>query len=528
LNEKEDELSSEETWNILSFADGLMGNGVFQNATTPYLISQRMKEITLNPLQATESTLNRALQSPKESEVILQAFSQDFEIQSQVYKKLLAYLGNMLSFDLTYNCTNIKTSAEYKSPKYQKDLDIVKSFMDRFDYKSEFGTVVKQMLRNEAYFCAPRFDMDKIVLQELPSSPTYTMITGRWDYGLLFSFNMYWFILPGVDLDLYPDFLKNKASEFWKQSGVNKYNPGLSSDTRGSSAWVYWQDIPATEGWVFKKTPEIITRTPPFSGVFLDLIQQPLMRALQKNINMSVASRLIMGQVGKLKDANAKLKDQFDINPKLLGEFLSLVKSGVGESIRVAAAPLDNIQNISFPAENDLYSKFLRTSLASTGVNTSLIFTSDVRPNQMESQLSLNVEEMEMESLYGQFNNFLNYHVNRLTSKYKFNFAFEGTNFFTDRQRRLETQTTLMTNGIVMPQKIAAAIGMSPFAMQAQMEEAKAMGFVDGLTPIVSAFQQSGDSASAGRPAKKDAELSDSGDQQKSNGSNIARGGKSK
>ena len=130
-----------------------------------------------------------------------------------------------------------------------------------------------------------------------------------------------------------------------------------------------------------------------------------------------------------------------------------------------------------------------------------------------------------LQALYPQFNNFLNYHVNRLTKNYKFNFQFEGSNFFTDRQRRLETQTTLMTNGIVMPQKIAAAIGMSPFAMQAQMEEAKAMGFVDSLTPIVSAFQQSA-ADGVGRPAKKDADLGDSGEQTRADGNNLSKGGK--
>jgi hypothetical protein len=44
-----------------------------------------------------------------------------------------------------------------------------------------------EMLRNETFFFNPRFDGDKYVLQELPANPTYTKITGRWDYGLFFS-----------------------------------------------------------------------------------------------------------------------------------------------------------------------------------------------------------------------------------------------------------------------------------------------------------------------------------------------------
>jgi hypothetical protein len=66
---------------------------------------------------------------------------------------------------------------------------------------------------------------------------------------------------------------------------------------------------------------------------------------------------------------------------------------------------------------------------------------------------------------------------------------------------------------------------MNPFSFQRQMEEAKAMGWVDQLTPIVPAFQQGADTG-AGRPKKKDGELGDSGDQTRSDGANIGRGGK--
>ena len=188
-------LSQQEVWDVLTFAQSM-----YPGILTPMLLNQRMKDISLNPLQATEDSLTSAMQNPKDSELSLQAFSQDFEIQSQPYKRLLAYLGNLLSFDINYECINCKPD-EYTSPKYSKDLDIMKKFMDSFDYKKEFNTVTNELLRNEAYFCCPRYDGEKIILQELPSSPTYSMITGRWDYGLLFSMSMYWFIQPGVKVD---------------------------------------------------------------------------------------------------------------------------------------------------------------------------------------------------------------------------------------------------------------------------------------------------------------------------------------
>jgi predicted ArsR family transcriptional regulator len=83
----------------------------------------------------------------------------------------------------------------------------------------------------------------------------------------------------------------------------------------------------------------------------------------------------------------------------------------------------------------------------------------------------------------------------------------------------------LLDKGIVLPQKVAAAMGMSPMDFQRQLDEARATGFVDNLTPIISAFQQS---PNAGRPPKPESDLGDAGEQTKGDGSNIGRGGKNK
>jgi hypothetical protein len=47
---------------------------------TPMLINQRLKDITLNPSQPTEVTLNAAINNIKQSENLLMTFSQSFEI----------------------------------------------------------------------------------------------------------------------------------------------------------------------------------------------------------------------------------------------------------------------------------------------------------------------------------------------------------------------------------------------------------------------------------------------------------------
>jgi len=522
-----DELTEAEVWDIVAFARSLTGG--YGNATiTPQLLNERMKDVSLNPMAATQATLESALLDPKNSEAELQAFSQDFELQSQPYKRLLAYLGSMLSWDLTYTCLNAKPD-DYNKTTYKKDLSIVEDFLMRFNYKESFAAVVRQMLRNEAFFCCPRFDSGMYILQELPSQVDYAKITGRWDYGLLMSFSMLWFVQPGVDISMYPPFFRKKYNEVFGGSAANRYYPSISPELRGSSSWAYWADIPTDVGWVFKMNPEIATRVPFFSPLFNDLVLQALMRNLQKNVNMANAKRVIIGAVPMLKETKASVADMLVIKPDLLGKFLALVKSALNDAITMTTAPLEDIQGIEFKENNELYDSFLRTTLATSGVNSNLIFSSQIKPNAIETQLSLNVDEQLMFALYPQFDAFLNYHINRFTRKYKFKFEFQGSQFFTNRSERFERVMTAAKSGIVLPQQISAAMGIDPFVFRRQLEESKAMGFADSLVPLPTGNSGNDDDADGeakrGRPQKPMNKIGDEGEQTRSKGSNIERGG---
>lgn len=330
---------------------------------------------------------------------------------------------------------------------------------------------------------------------------------------------------PGTDLNLFPPFFTESFNRIFGGEVSPKYIPDLPVEARGESSWVYWQDIPPSVGYAFKMSPEVVTRLPYFVGLFNDLILQPLIRNLQKSVDMASALKIISGEVPFLRDTGAKVKDALSMSPDTLARFLQLISSALNSAIRVTAAPLTNMQGISFDSNNDLYSSYLKTVLSSSGVNTSLIFSSETRPNILESKLSLETDSQLMTSLYNQYNSFMNFYFNK-GKKYKWRFNFEGTNFSIDRDDRLEKQTTLMQNGIVLPQKVSAAIGMRYTDFKRQLEEGRADGFVDKLTPILMANQMSAENNKGGRPTKSASKLGDAGAQTQEQGSNIGRGGK--
>lgn len=556
INKEEEPLLDEnQVWDVIEFSRALNGYPQF---LSPDSINSRMKQVNLNPVGATEAILSVAMKEPKQNEKDFSSISDFFELTSMVYKRLISYYSNMLSFDITY--TSSVKKDEYKTPRYKKAMDTLETFLYAFDYKKEFRSAVREMLRNDVYFAAFFNLGNRYILQQLPSD--YCKITGRWEGGLLFSFNFEWFNQPGVDIDTYPVWFKKKYLELYKKlkEGNNDpytYNPSLPMGKRGKSYYMLWVDIPPEVGACFKFSPELVTRLPYFTPLFNDLILQPTVRALQRNINMSEASKIIIGEVPLLnRDTKATVRDSIAISPELLGKFLQLVQSGVSESVKIASAPLQNFKAVDFEGNSTMYDDYLRTTMALSGVNTNLIFSSNVKPNVIETQLSLNVDEQLLRSLYEQFEEYLAYQVNLRTGSFTFYIKFEGTEFSINRGERFETAMKLFDKGIILPQKIAAAIGMKPSDFRKQMEESSALGFVESLTPPTFMQQKelleiqrkqaeklakensknqtpsllnkqnSDNEEEVGRPQKEISELTDEGASTRASGANIQRGGK--
>lgn len=521
-NSSEPLISEQEVYDVLKFASQFYDN-MYAN---PLLVNSRMKDVTLSPIVATAEAIDTALENPKNSETQLVGYSEFFELTSMLYKRILYYLSGMLSFDLTYTCKNIKNDSDYKSKSYLNDLKIVTDFLDAFNVKKEFKTVTRQLLRNEIFFSILREEGDKYTLQELPKD--YCVLTGRWDYGLLFDFDMNWFLQSGVDINMYPPIFKKMFDKAFVKISDGQYVPSEPVESRTTS-WVKWVQTSPKDGfWAFKMNPELATKIPFLAPMFPDVVTQPIIRKLQTNSYIASASKMVIGKVPMLDKTvkGAGVKDSVAISPETLGKFLAVLKAGLSEAVKVGAAPLEDMQGVSFPLDEPFYQEYLKTTSSSSGVNARLIYTLD-KNNAVESQLSINVDEFLMMYVYPQFSDYLEFYINKRTKKFKWRFEFEGTEFFTNRKERMDTQMTLSDRGIVLPQKIAAAMGMLPHVFMRQLTESKAMGFTDMLTPIQTSFTMGagGNSASkgAGKPSKSISDLSDSGAQTREDGGNIEK-----
>lgn len=517
-SEENELISEKEVWDVLQFANNIY-TGVYPSIWTPELTNSRFKDVTLQPLVASLEKITTALADPKQNEEVLTSYSQWLELNSILYRRVLLYYSGLMSFDWNYIVTNIKEPKEYKSKKYKEDLIIVQDFFDKFNVKDSFSTVLKEMLRNETYFGVLRDEGNKYNIQELQR--TYCKLVGRFDYGLLFSFNMNVFLQGGMNIDMFPPIFKRFYQDAFVKGNPVQYNPALPVGSRDSS-WVYWVDCDPAKNFVaFKLFPEIGTNISFLAAYMPDAVIQPLIRSLQIDSNIAKASKIISGEVPFL-DAKAKVKDAIAISPDLLGKFMALLKSSLPSMIKVASAPLENLGAIEFDGDSSMYDSYLSTAAAASGINSRLIYSKD-RQNILETKLSMDIDQNILRPVYQQFSNMLEFWINQRTKHYKFKFIFEGFNTAVDREERLNTVFKYADSGIILEQKFASAMGLSPFDFRRMMEESKSNDFVNKLTPIMKANQMSAKDG-AGRPAKSDKDLTENGAESKEAGSNLEKG----
>lgn len=506
-------------FDIADFSRGyIQGYGSF----TPDLQNTALKNLTLNPSIADVKTVHEYVSNAKDNEFNLIAYCQNEYLRSILYKRNLDYIRNLPSFDLSINCINAKSEEDYSSKTYFRDLQIVKDFLNKFNYKEEFKRAFYHMLNAETYYCMLRTDLkeDKYVLQEFPY--LYAKITGRFSHGLLADYNLDYFMQPSIDINLYPKWLRKKYIDLF--NGKNKsYVPSSSIDKRNGNFAFWVQTSPEDGCFVFKMDDNSAVNVPYFSGMLADLVLVPLYRDLEFNQD-NIASKKVFSTIYPLlkEQKSGNSDDMLAVSPQTMGQIVGACASALGNGFNILNIPSEDIKSHEFKNTNDgAYSDELET-VASLMNGGNTLFSKE-KKTSIETQLALNIDEMLVESIYPQFNNFLNFYVNKLTKKFKFSFKFSGTNSFLSKDRKIKNAFLTADKGFVSANKIANAMDMDIFELEDELMMTKAMGFDKKLIPLLNIYTQS--NKNGGRPEKSEGELSESGNETRTQGSNVDKGG---
>ena len=472
----EERLTEQEVNNVLnafdflSFSSGYRDTyyGYNPNATgyfTPDLINQQMQNLNMNPVETTVDNIINALKNPKTNEEILREYSMALELQNMYYKRLLHYLSDMPCFNITFDCVNIEKDSEYTSKNFKNDLKVIDDFLNRFDAKEEFKTVLRQILRQGVYYCVFRDDGIKYTLQELPAN--FCKITGRHAYGVLFDFDMQYFISQaGVDINMFPNVFKRMLRSVYRQNEKD-YDPAQKVDKRHSS-FIYWRQCNPADGfWAFKTNPELATLLPYFAPLFPEVALVPVVRKLQEDKYFIAASKMLVGILGFNKDTKSgQTANQINITPEVLGKFLGVARQGLSRQIGLTALPVDKVEKVEFDTDQQNLETAQTETIAKQSVAESSVLFHQDKLSVHESKLAAAVDANIVKTMYPMFANFIEYFINRRTKHYKFKFEFHDVDIPDDKEARKAMVKDNASIGIVDFQDVARMCDMNIFQLK--------------------------------------------------------------
>lgn len=509
-----EKISHSDVQDVIDFSSGLMAMDGFYS---PFLSNQLLTNLNNNPRLPSAESVKKALNDYKNSGEELQGFVEFASSFDMIFKRTLYSYANALSFDLQITCKNAYTDSDYQSDEYKKDRQTVDNFLTNFDYKKEFYNVLLNVLKRDTYFTWFRKTKTgnrgkmKFALQIMPQD--YCMLTGYFEKGLLWSLNVLYYMQPGVDLNGFdPSITKTYLRAL---ETVDSYVPSAPlNDRKGSYAM--WADVSPLDGaWAWKFDTSSFANNPFLSPYVANVLRSDEIGELQYNKDLIAASGILAGEIKLFDSAKSGQKaNQFSIDPKTLGTFMSLVKKGLQSTIKAVAMPLENIKFFQFEDKNpNSYTNELTTT-AGIGTGISRVIYSSDKMSNAELEAALNEVYQTMKPMYAQFNNFLDFYVNQMTSKYKFKFEFVGSNYQFERDARFDKMMKMADKGLVLNSSAwASAVGMNPVTFDRMLAESKYTGWIDKYsTMMLNANTSSYKDNEGGRERKNARDLTDSGE----------------
>ena len=517
------------SYNVMEFANSLYSyykNGMW----TPWNQNSTMKNLNNTQVQTDYDGIVHALNNVKTNETLLGSYSQFMQAWDTLYAKTLNYYSSMLSFDYSISCYNYKNPKDLGTDEFKADQRRFYKFMKRFNYKKEFNNVLMQILRTGRGFYYlrtsegminenPFEDTDDIkklpryALQIMPQDRC--LITGKSNDTWLFDTDMYYFLQPQVDINLYAPIFKKKYREVFVDANQMDYDPHAKYGARDGSYTLYVQNSPDDGAWCFVWDDNNANAVPPFANLMKAMFNNSQIHTIQLQKDLASAWAMIAGEIGTMDGLKSGDKpNQTKFTPEVMGAFMSIVSDSLQSIMKVMALPTEEMKFYQFQDNNvNMEATALESSAGQGAFGSSLIYSTG-KKNQTEVFNGIITDYNLMKKLYEQFNLFVEFYANKKTKKYKFAVKFDGSNYPFEREYRRKALNELFTVGLIPNVSyIGSTYGIDPMQFESMLDEMSnsGIGINNKLTMLINKNTMSSPTGEVGNPTKSDTELSDGG-----------------
>lgn len=456
-------------------------NVPYQYLANPYILNEVLKNVNMNPAGQDRDNLIKMVQDPKSNEKKLRRFAQYLYNVQTPFKRLVHYYADMLTFDIAVYPVNA-TEKDMKTDEFKKQYNKIWKDLSKFEYKKEFKNILIGMMTEDAKFMYLRDeDPNRTTLQEMPVD--YCIIDSRFPYGWLYSFDLNYFNIQGVDINSFAtEFKEYYANWMNLMNGAIDYAPNIRPELR-DGRWTYLQQINPKRSWVFKFHDIFAGLVPPLLGLFVDANEIDNFKQLQTTKTALDVYNLLIGLIPVNKNKNSSKHDDLAISAELAGAFNALVNQQLPDGVKFGTVPFDDVKQFDFSknaqTRDDIVGDAI-TNFYKTGGTDQALFNAD-KPNATTMGASTLVDGEFIKSVYGVFEAFLNYQLIKKFDKYKFKIKFSGTMF--DKEKRKEDAMKMAEYGIITPD-LPASLGMTEKEMRDGISLMQALGYPSNLQPV--------------------------------------------
>lgn len=439
---------------------------------------------SLQRFTVTKDQLKKALDSKDVPN--LRKYSLYFYHTSGVYRRLVDYYANLLTFDHILLPTD--KEEVYSDGAFLKAYERQTKYIDNSQIKADSNEIVRNIIRDGAYFGYERDLNGNFTFQHLPAEFCRSrfkiagVATVEFDYSFFNQFR-------GDDLEeileAFPEEMQQGFLEYLKDRTNNRW--GLLNPD-------------------FARAHMLGDEVPIFASVLEDVIDYSESKRIQKikdelNIYKIVVQKIPLDDDGNLTFEMPELK-QFHQN---------LRKMVSNSNVDVVTTPCDvdlvDLQDTSQQGRDSV--ETAKESVYSNAGTASLLFGASKGSGSIGLRESQRVDEMLVLTILSQFEAWYKNRLSKIPGKYNFVLLFPPITY-SNREEMVDMYTNAATFGFGTKLLALAAMGISQTESNALLAfENNFLELNEKMIPTKSAHTQPGNEDT--KPEKDDKDLSDEG-----------------
>lgn len=313
---------------------------------------KRLRDVTKNSQGKNVTTFAKEtvvsyLQNPSRNESNLRNLSRYLYYRSNVYFRVCEFFANMPMLNARQIIPKMDLTKGLDEKKALKSYYDTLELIDRMNLTRNFKKVYSTVWREDVFYGLYWIDDTGMII--IPWDPDYAKISGITSYGnYTFAIDVTWF--------------RNRQDilEFWGEPYTTLYNNYLKDNNKWQEVGEYGICIKFRDDW------ELVV--PPFTGIFLDLINLANLAEIQSVKDEQEIFKLVYAKLETLDNKNS---DDFSVSPDLKIKYFDVFKNLFPDYVATGLLPGNSdLGVIDFSDNKDSASDSTKLSKATTQVLT--------------------------------------------------------------------------------------------------------------------------------------------------------------